>query len=64
MKDVKVYNLGQMKIFKILSIKMTKTITVDILFQKKLLKMNLARNQALKKKRKCFQSAKIHKSFL
>lgn len=44
MKDVKIYNLGQMKIFKILSIKMTKTITVNIRFPKKLLKMNLARN--------------------
>ena len=51
-KEEKTFNHIQMRIIKILSNKMTKIITVNLLFQKKILNMNLAKKWQIKKKKK------------
>ena len=51
-KEEKTFNHIQMRIIKILSNKMTKIITVNMLFQKKILNMNLAKKWPIKKKKK------------
>ena len=51
-KEEKTFNHIQMRIIKILSNKMTKIITVNMLFQKKILNMNLAKKWPIKKKNK------------